>query len=120
MPKPLILVCDDEEGVRESLKLILEEACQVDVAVDGQEAFDKILTTNYDLVLLDVKMPKLDGLEVLECLERAQRFTKVIILSAYQSADIAQKAAGKGVFDYITKPFTSDQIRTIVQRALSL
>ena len=120
MPKPLILVCDDEEGVRESLKLILEGDYAVEVAVDGQEAFDKILTTNYDLVLLDVKMPKLDGLEVLECLERAKRYAKIIILSAYQSMDIATKAAGKGVFDYITKPFTSEEIRAIVQRALSL
>lgn len=118
MPKPTILICDDEEGVRESLKLILEDDYTVEVAIDGQEAFDKILNTNYDLVLLDIKMPRLDGLEVLECLERAQRFTKIIILSAYQSQEIAQKALGKGVFDYITKPFTSEEIRTLVTRAL--
>ena len=118
MPKATILICDDEEGVRESLKLILEEDYAIETANDGQEAFDKILKAKYDLVLLDIKMPKLDGLEVLDCLERAQCFTKVIVLSAYQSMDIAQKAMGRGVLDYITKPFTSEEIRAVVERAL--
>src|SRR3989338_4799240 len=118
MPKPTVLICDDEKGVRESLQLILGDAYALDFALDGQEAFDKILTTDYDLVLLDVKMPKLDGLEVLECLERAQRYAKIIILSAYQSVDIAQKAMRQGVFDYITKPFTTADMRAVVQRAL--
>jgi len=118
MPKPVVLICDDEEGVRESIRLVLEDDCTLEFATDGQEAFDKILTNHYDLVLLDVKMPKLDGLEVLECLERAKRYVKVIILSAYQSMDIAQKALGRGIFDYVTKPFTSEDIRAVVARAL--
>ena len=90
--KKRILICDDEEGVRESLNLILEDSCSLDFASTGSEAIEKIKNSDFDGVLLDIKMPTKDGLETLEEIRKINPEIKVIIVTGYQSVETAAKA----------------------------
>ncbi|MFC1549237.1 response regulator [Candidatus Omnitrophota bacterium] len=105
-----ILVCDDEEGVRESLHLILENHCDLDFASSGNEAIEKIKDGNFDVLILDIKMPVKDGLETLEEIQNIYPKLKVIIATGYQSVEMASKAVKLGAIDYITKPFERDEV----------
>ena len=110
MTKRHILIADDEEGIRESLNLILGDHYVLTFAVDGQDALRKLSNGGYDLALLDIKMPKLDGLEVMKRL-KAQRITlPIMILTAYQSVELAKEAVNLSAVDYLPKPFERDQI----------
>ena len=111
-----ILICDDEEGVRESLNLILEDAYKLDFASSGDEAIQKIKSEDYDGILLDIKMPAKDGLETLEELRKISPGMKVIIVTGYQSVETATKAVQLGAMDYITKPFESEEVLEKVGR----
>ncbi len=117
MPKPRILIADDEEGVRESLNLILGETYELVFANDGEEALSRLEQELFTLVLLDIKMPKLDGLEVLRRLKSRGNNTPVLMLTAYQSVELAQEALKLGAKDYLAKPFERDQIIRVVQEA---
>ena len=119
MPKPRVLIADDEEGIRESLSLILSEDCEVAFASDGEEALAKLLKQPFALVLLDIKMPKLDGLEVLRRLKRARRRIPILMLTAYQSVEIAKEAVRLGALDYLPKPFERNQILATVRGVLA-
>ncbi len=110
MAKLRILVADDEEGIRESLRLILGEAYELVFTGDGQETLSKLTTERFDLVLLDIKMPKLDGLEVMKRLKQQQVFVPVLVLTAYQSVELAKEAVKLGALDYLPKPFEREQI----------
>lgn len=114
--KRSILVCDDEEGIRESLKLILEKDYDVIFAESGDEAIQKMKASPVDIVILDIKMPKKDGLETLKELKNINPSSKVIIATGYKSADIAQEAMKLGASDYIVKPFNRDNITKVVQK----
>ena len=114
--KKRILVCDDEEGIRESLKLILEKDYDIFFAESGDEAIEKSKTNKADIVILDIKMPKKDGLETLKELKKLNPSSKVIIATGYKSADIAQEAMRLGASDYIVKPFNRDNITKLVQK----
>lgn len=116
--KPRILIADDEEGIRESLNLILDGEYELIFAVDGEEALSKINQDLFNLVLLDIKMPKLDGLEVLRRLREAKLRTPVLVLTAYQSVELAKEAIKLGARDYLPKPFERDQILKAVKGAL--
>ena len=105
-----ILICDDEYGVRESLKLILEDAYDLDFASSGSEAIQKVKDSDFDGMLLDIKMPAKDGLETLEEIRRISSGIKVIIVTGYQSVETASKAVKLGAMDYITKPFESSEV----------
>lgn len=111
-----ILVCDDEEGIRESLKLILERDFDLIFAESGDEAIKKMKTTPIDLVLLDIKMPKKDGLETLRELKKINPSAKIIIVTGYKSVDTAQEAMRLGAIDYVVKPFNREKITKIVQK----
>ncbi len=111
-----ILICDDEEGVRESLNLILEDMYNLDFASSGDEAIQKAKNQKYDGVLLDIKMPAKDGLETLEELRQISPDVKVIIVTGYQSVETAAKAVQLGAMDYITKPFESDEVKEKIGR----
>ncbi|MGB2631176.1 MAG: response regulator [Candidatus Omnitrophota bacterium] len=111
-----ILICDDEEGVRESLNLILEDNYKLDFASTGNEAINKVKNANFDGVLLDIKMPTKDGLETLKEIKRISPNTKVIIVTGYQSVETATKAVQYGAIDYITKPFESDEVKEKVSK----
>ena len=109
--KKKILICDDEEGVRESLNLILEEDYNLDFAKTGDEAIEKIRSGDYDGLLLDIKMPVKDGLDTLQEIREISPEMKVIIVTGYQSVETASKAVKLGAMDYITKPFESMEVK---------
>ena len=119
MGQPRVLIADDEEGVRESLSLILGDEYELSFATDGQDTLAKISNDAFDLVLLDIKMPKLDGLEVLRQLKAKGSTTPVLILTAYQSVELAQEAVKLGAMDYLPKPFERDQILRAVKGVLA-
>lgn len=108
--KPLILVCDDEEGVRESLKLILEDDYAVEFADNGPAAIEKLRTLKPRLVLLDIKMPKMHGLEALKEMKKLSPQTPVVIVSGYDSVELAQEAVKLGAVNYYSKPFSRVRI----------
>jgi len=109
--KKRILICDDEEGIRESLKLILENDYDLVFSCSGRECLEKLEHyKDIKLVLLDIKMPKQNGLEVTREVKRVRPDIKIIIVTGYASPEIAQEAIGSGVIDYIVKPFESKDI----------
>ena len=114
--KKSILICDDEEGIRESLKLILEKDYDLAFAESGDAAIEKMRSSPADIVILDIKMPKKDGLETLKELKNINPASKVIIATGYKSIDVAQEALRLGASDYIVKPFNRDNIRKVVEK----
>ena len=118
MGKLEILICDDEKNVRESLKLILEDDYKLEFAGDGLEALEKLRTFPARLVLLDIKMPKMHGLEILRQIKALKPSLPVVIVTGYQSSEIAQEALKSGAADYITKPFDSQKIKKTVLETL--
>ena len=117
--KPRILIADDEEGVRESLNLVLSAEYDLTFAEDGEEALARLGKERFDLVFLDIKMPKLDGLEVLKQLKQTGLKASVLMLTAYQSVELAKEAVKLGALDYLPKPFERDQILAAVRGVLA-
>jgi two-component system response regulator PilR (NtrC family) len=114
-----ILVVDDEEAMREFLRILLEkEGHDVVTAGDGTAALALATNGGIDLVISDIKMPRLDGVGLLTGLRKHGLETPVIMMTAYASADSTIQAMQQGAFDYITKPFKVDEIRLVIQRAL--
>ena len=105
--KYTILVCDDEEGIRESFKLVLGDYYQLRFAVNGLDALEQLKTFTPNLMLLDIKMPKLHGMEILKQIKKSKPSLPVIIVTGYQSVEMAQEALKNGASDYIPKPFES-------------
>ncbi|MEO6638411.1 MAG: sigma-54 dependent transcriptional regulator [Ginsengibacter sp.] len=102
---PSILIIDDEKSIRKTLNEILSfEGYKIDEAADGEEGLKKFKEKNYDLVLCDIKMPKLDGIEFLERAKEINNETPIIIISGHGNIDTAVEAVKKGAFDYISKP----------------
>lgn len=118
MDKKRILVCDDEEGVRESLNLILEKDYDVSFATNGLEAIEHIKKNPTDLVVLDIKMPKMDGLETLKHIKKSKPDIKVIIATGYKSVETAAEAVKLGANDYIVKPFESNHVLQTIKKQL--
>jgi len=118
MSRPTILICDDEEGIRESFKLILEEDYDLEFVVNGLDALEKLKTLKPNLVLLDIKMPKIHGLEILKKIKTAHPSLPVIIVTGYQSVEMAREAIKNGAADYIPKPFESKQILKVVAETI--
>ncbi|MBO9701158.1 MAG: sigma-54-dependent Fis family transcriptional regulator [Sporocytophaga sp.] len=114
-----ILIIDDERSIRSTLKEILEfEKYQVDEAKDGEEGMALIEKNNYDLVLCDIKMPKMDGMEVLEKALELGKDTQFIMVSAHGSIETAVEATKKGAFDFIQKPPDLNRLLVSVRNAL--
>ena len=118
MARMRILIADDEEGIRESLNLILGEDYDLVFAENGEEALAKLRGERFALAFLDIKMPKLDGMEVLKQLNGNTVATPIIMLTAYQSVELAQDAVKFGARDYLPKPFDRDQILNAVRGVL--
>ena len=117
--KPRILVVDDEELVRKNLKHVLKkENYTVVTAASGMEALEKLETTEFDVVLTDLKMEKVNGIEVLAKTKAKYPNTQVIIVTAYASVESAMEAIKRDAFHYIEKPFRLDEVRTVVRKAL--
>ena len=117
-PKPTILICDDEEGIRESFKLILETDYQLKFAKNGLEALELLKSVSPDAMLLDIKMPKMNGIETLRQIKKLKPMLHVIVVTGYQSVETAQEALRNGASDYIPKPFESRQILKAINQAL--
>lgn len=114
-----ILVIDDEEIVRISCKKCLTpEGYDVDVAANGVEGMRLTLSNKYDLILTDLKMPDMDGMEFLEKMKETQPDAKVIMITGYSTVENAVKAIKLGAYNYIEKPFTPDTLITAVKEAL--
>jgi DNA-binding NtrC family response regulator len=117
--KPLILICDDEEGIRESFKLILEDNYDLRFATNGLEALEQLKTLNPALMLLDIKMPKAHGLDILKQVKKMKPSLPVIIVTGYQSVEMAQEALRLGAMDYIPKPFSPGEILKIISSTIN-
>ena len=119
MIKDKILVADDEQSMREFLDIMLKkEGYKVSLASNGEEVVKLIDNDLFDLVLLDIRMPKLDGISALKKIKSIAPETVVIMITAYASADTAIKAMKEGAYDYITKPFKVEEIKLIIKNAL--
>lgn len=119
MIKDKILVADDEQSMREFLDIMLKkEEYKVSLASNGEEVVKLIDNDLFDLVLLDIRMPKLDGISALKKIKAIAPETIVIMITAYASADTAIKAMKEGAYDYITKPFKIEEIKLIIKNAL--
>ena len=117
--KPQVLVVDDEEIVRRNMSHVLtKENYAVQTAKNGPEALAAVETTEFDVVLTDFKMEKMDGLEVLEKIKARSPNTQVIMITGYATINTAVEAMKKGAFHYIAKPFKLDDVRTVVNQAL--
>ena len=119
MIKDKILVADDEQSMREFLDIMLKkEGYKVSLASNGEEVVKLVDNDLFDLVLLDIRMPKLDGISALKKIKANAPETIVIMITAYASADTAIKAMKEGAYDYITKPFKVEEIKLIIKNAL--
>ena len=121
MSGPRILIVDDEPFNVEYLEQELEGIdCQTVSAANGQEALDRIRTDPPDLILLDIMMPEMDGLEVARRLHNDERYKdqKIVILSALSDPDTQRKAQEAGVLEYWTKPISPDDLRDGMLRVL--
>ncbi len=119
MNKKKILVIDDEDIVRTSCSRTLAPAgFEVRLARNGVEGLKILEEGPFDLVLTDLKMPDMDGIEVLRKIKETWPAVEVIIITGYQTVDTAVKAIKLGAFDYIEKPFTPDALITAVSKAL--
>ncbi len=114
-----ILICDDEEGIRESLKLILSDHYDLILAKDGAQCLDCLANSkDIGLVLMDIKMPRVNGLDTLKELKSRHPDMNVIIVTGYRSVETAGEAVRLGASGYIVKPFKSDEILSTVRSCL--
>ncbi len=119
MSQPRILFIDDEEIVLRSCRRIFAgSGYEIDTALSGEEGLSKALNQDFDLVVTDLKMPGIGGMEVLTRLRKSRPDTTVIIFTGYASVDTAREALKNGAFDYIPKPFTPEEIREVIKNAL--
>lgn len=114
-----ILIIDDEKSIRSTLREILEyEKYTIDEASDGQEGLEKLIASKYDLALCDVKMPKMDGIELLERVQMAGIETQFIMISAHGTIETAVDATKMGAFDFVPKPPDLNRLLLTVKNAL--
>ncbi len=114
-----ILVIDDERPIRSTLKEILEfENFKVDTAEDGKQGLEMILGNKYDLILSDIKMPKMDGMEVLDALIEKGVDTPVVMISGHGNVETAVEAIKKGAYDFIQKPLDLNRTLVTLRNAL--
>ncbi|PYN87790.1 MAG: sigma-54-dependent Fis family transcriptional regulator [Candidatus Rokuibacteriota bacterium] len=118
MARPVVLVVDDDPGVRESFRLILEDHYDVVDVPDGPSALDVVRASAVDLVLLDIRLPGMDGIEVLERIKALDEGIEVILVTAVKTVRTAVAAMKLGAFDYLTKPFEEDELLSLSRRAL--
>jgi len=116
---PKILIVDDERAIRRTLREILEyEKYEIEEAEDGEIGLDKIEKNSYDVVILDIKMPKKDGIEVLTEMKQKGIDTPVIMLSGHGNLETAVEAVKKGAFDYIPKPPDLNRLLIALRNAM--
>ena len=113
-----VLLLDDEPIVGRRLKPALDKiGCNVEGFEDPGAAVARIDEKQFDVVVTDIRMEGMDGIQVLEHVQRRWPGTRVILVTGYAKMDLAREAMGKGVFDFIAKPFRPDDLRRIILRA---
>jgi len=113
-----VLVVDDEPGLRQSLGLLLTDAgFEVAAESDGRRALERATQEPFDIILCDVRMPQLDGLEFLRAYQKRDGGALVIMMSAYGGEEAALAAMKEGAYDYIPKPFRSDEVVLTLRKA---
>ncbi len=118
VPAPRLLVVDDELHVRESLsRWFVEDGFQVDAAPDAKEALAAMGRRQYDVVITDIKMPGMDGLELQRRIREVNPRAAIILITAYASVATAVQALKEGAYDYVTKPFDPEALSRVVQKA---
>jgi DNA-binding NtrC family response regulator len=113
-----VLLLDDEPIVGRRLKPALDKiGCHVEVFENPRKAVARIDQKDFDIVVTDIRMEEMDGIQVLEYVQKKCPRTKVIMITGYAKVELAREAMGKGVFDFIAKPFRPDDLRQIIANA---
>jgi DNA-binding NtrC family response regulator len=113
-----VMLLDDEPIVGKRLKPALAKiGCNVEVFQDPRKALDRINEKEFDVVVTDIRMDEIDGLQVLEKVVKKSKRTKVIMITGYAMMAVAREAMEKGAFDFIAKPFKPDDLREVIARA---
>ncbi len=119
MSNPKILICEDEENILKLMSVILSKKdYEVYTAVDGKEALEKALELHPDVIIMDIRMPKIDGLEAAAEIRKTDSTAKIIFLTGFESPQISQEASKYDIFDYIVKPISPEKILETVSKAL--
>jgi len=115
-----LLIVDDEESVRDSLyNWFIEDGYKVDCAENAKEALSMLEASNYDIILADIKMPGMDGMEMHRRIKALNKDSIVIIMTAFASVETAVQALKDGAYDYVTKPFDPDDLSHLIRNATS-
>lgn len=115
-----ILYVDDEDHLRALVKeQLIAEGFAVETADDGDTALTKIDNRSYDLILLDIRMPRLNGIEVLKYIKNKKITTRVIMLTAVDDLAVALEAVKMGAIDYMTKPYDYNELINVITRVVS-
>ena len=117
MRKRILIVDDEEIVVRSCLRILSGDEYKVDVANNGLDALAKIAVQDYDMIILDIMMPKMNGMEVLQRVKESHPDIDVIMITGLNEIDTAVKAMKLGAFDYLPKPFDPEEFETVVARA---
>jgi len=118
--KPRILVVDDEAAMRESLKdWLMEDGYEVELSSSGADAITMAGQKNFDVILLDLKMPGMDGLEAMRGLKEVSPQTEILMMTAYAAVDTAVQAMKEGAFDYLVKPFDPEEIEIQIKKIVA-
>ena len=116
---PKLLVVDDDAGHRQMLQaVLLEEGYTIETATNGLEAVTAVESDFYDLILMDMKMPQMDGVEALEKILALSPKIPIIMMTAYASVPTAIKALKRGAHDYLNKPLDIEELKLLIKRAL--
>lgn len=118
LSQPKVLIVDDEERFRMTMcKLLSIKGVDAGTAGSGQEALEKIGQETYDVLILDIRMPDMGGLEVLSEVKKIDPFVEVIIMTGYASVDTAREIMKFGAYDYLLKPYDTDQLLEKIENA---
>ena len=113
-----ILVLDDEPIVGRRLKPALEkEGHRVEIFEDPKAALVRLAEHEFDIVVTDVRMEEVDGIQVLEAVQKMSRRTRVVLITGYATVELAHEALAKGAFDFIAKPFKPQDLRAVIDKA---
>lgn len=119
MTAPKIMVVDDELGPREALKMILRDNYEIYTAGSGREALQALQSSEFDLVILDIRMPDINGIDLLVKVKKTVPETEVVMITAYASVETATNALRQGALDYLIKPFDVRAVREVVAKGLA-
>ena len=117
--RPRVLVVDDEMGPRESLRMILKPRYEIATADSGEAALKTLGTFHPDLIFMDIKMPQMDGIELLRRIKGTDPSIEVVMITAYASLETVKNALTHGAFEYLIKPFSRQDLEETAKRALA-